>query len=138
MELWTINKECSDTDFWQLLIGREMTGSQRIGVHAGHADWNPLWTVTRTQHSRWQHIRPVLFCFVLFLHFYWVNKVKNKNPMMQGYLVDFSAAREMKLCMVGWHQRLNGHEFEQTPRDSEKQGSLTCCSAWGHRQSNKT
>ena len=49
--------------------------------------------------------------------------------MMQGYLVDFSAAREMKLCMVGWHQRLNGHEFEQTPRDSEKQGSLTCCSA---------
>ena len=26
--------------------------------------------------------------------------------------------------MVGWHHRLNGHEFEQTPQDSEGQGSL--------------
>ena len=24
--------------------------------------------------------------------------------------------------MVGWHHRLNGHEFEQTPGDSEEQG----------------
>ena len=31
--------------------------------------------------------------------------------------------------MVGWHHRLRGHEFEQTPRDSEGQGSLACCSA---------
>ena len=26
--------------------------------------------------------------------------------------------------MVGWHHRLNGHEFEQAPRDGEEQGSL--------------
>ena len=30
--------------------------------------------------------------------------------------------------MVGWHHRLNGHEFEQTWGDSEGQGSLACCS----------
>ena len=30
--------------------------------------------------------------------------------------------------MVGWHYRLNAHEFEQTPGDSEGQGSLECCS----------
>ena len=35
--------------------------------------------------------------------------------------------------MVGWHHRLSGHEFEQTSRDSEGQGSLVCCSPWGHR-----
>ena len=29
--------------------------------------------------------------------------------------------------MVGWHDQLNGHEFEQTPGDSEWQGSLACC-----------
>ena len=34
--------------------------------------------------------------------------------------------------MVGWHHQLNGHEFEQTPGDSEGQGSLACCSSWGH------
>ena len=32
--------------------------------------------------------------------------------------------------MVGWHHQLNGHEFEQTLRDSEGQGSLACCSPW--------
>ena len=34
--------------------------------------------------------------------------------------------------MVGWHHRFNGHEFEQSVRDSEGQGSLACCSPWGH------
>ena len=29
--------------------------------------------------------------------------------------------------MVGRHHRSNGHEFEQTPGDSEGQGSLACC-----------
>ena len=35
--------------------------------------------------------------------------------------------------MVGWHHQLNGYEFEQTLGDSEGQGSLACCSPWGHR-----
>ena len=30
--------------------------------------------------------------------------------------------------MVRWKHRLNGHECGQTPRDSEGQGSLACCS----------
>ena len=30
--------------------------------------------------------------------------------------------------MAGWPRQLNGHEFEQTPGDSEGQGSLSCCS----------
>ena len=37
--------------------------------------------------------------------------------------------------MVGWHHRFNGHEFEQTSGDSEGQGSLACCSPWGHKES---
>ena len=35
--------------------------------------------------------------------------------------------------MVGWHHQLNGHEYEQAPRDSEGQGSLACCRPRGHR-----
>ena len=35
--------------------------------------------------------------------------------------------------MVGWHHLFNGHEFEQTPGDSEGQGSLACCSPWAPR-----
>ena len=37
--------------------------------------------------------------------------------------------------MVGWHHRLDGHEFEQTPGVGDGQGSLACCSPWGHRES---
>ena len=36
--------------------------------------------------------------------------------------------------MVRWHHRLSGHEFEQTPGDSEGQGSLACCSPWGCKE----
>ena len=35
--------------------------------------------------------------------------------------------------MFGWHRRLSEHESEQTPGDSERQGSLACCSPWGRR-----
>ena len=33
--------------------------------------------------------------------------------------------------MVGWHQRLNGDEFEQAPGNGERQGCLAFCSPWG-------
>ena len=35
--------------------------------------------------------------------------------------------------MVGWHHRLNGHEFEPTLGDGEGQGSLACCGPRGCR-----
>ena len=38
----------------------------------------------------------------------------------------------------GWHHRLNGLEFEQTPGDGEGQRSLACYSSWGHKESDMT
>ena len=40
--------------------------------------------------------------------------------------------------MVGWHHRINGHEFEQTLGDTEGQGSLVCCSPGGRKESDTT
>ena len=40
--------------------------------------------------------------------------------------------------MVGWHHRLNRHEFEQAPGNGEGRGSLVCCSPWGHKESDAT
>ena len=40
--------------------------------------------------------------------------------------------------MVEWHHRFKGHEFEQTPGDGEGQGTLVCCSSWGHKESDMT
>ena len=40
--------------------------------------------------------------------------------------------------MFGWHHRLNGHEFEQTPGIDDGQGSLACCRPWGRKESDTT
>ena len=40
--------------------------------------------------------------------------------------------------MVGWHHWLDSHESEQILGDSEGQGSLVCCSPWGHKESDMT
>ena len=37
--------------------------------------------------------------------------------------------------MVGWHHQVHGHEFEQAPGVSDKQGSLGCCSPWCLKES---
>ena len=40
--------------------------------------------------------------------------------------------------MVGWHHRLNGHEFEQAPGVGDGQGSLKFYSRWGCKESDTT
>ena len=36
--------------------------------------------------------------------------------------------------MVGWHHRLDGHEFEQALAVGDRQGNLACCSPWGLKE----
>ena len=40
--------------------------------------------------------------------------------------------------MVGWHHRLNGHEFEQALGVGDGQGSLACFSPCGRKESDRT
>ena len=40
--------------------------------------------------------------------------------------------------MAGWHHWLNGRGFEQALGVSDGQGSLECCSSWGHKESDTT
>ena len=40
--------------------------------------------------------------------------------------------------MAGWHHRLDGHEFEWTPRDGDGQGGLAYCDSWVHKESDTT
>ena len=43
-----------------------------------------------------------------------------------------------RMRMVGWHHRLDGHEFEQAPGVGDGQGGSACCSPWGHKESDTT
>ena len=40
--------------------------------------------------------------------------------------------------MAGWHQQLDGHEFEQALGVGDGHGSLACCSPWGSKESDTT
>ena len=40
--------------------------------------------------------------------------------------------------IAGWHHQFKGDEFEQTPGDSERQGSLVCRSPWGQKELDTT
>ena len=40
--------------------------------------------------------------------------------------------------MVGWHHQLQRYEFEQALGVGDGQGSLACCSPWGHKESDTT
>ena len=40
--------------------------------------------------------------------------------------------------MIGWHHRLDGHEFEWTLGVGDGQGGLACCSSWGCKESDTT
>ena len=40
--------------------------------------------------------------------------------------------------MVGWYHGFEGHEFEQALAVGDGQGSLACCSQWGHKELDTT
>ena len=62
-----------------------------------------------------------------------VQKVRNTSICMAD---SFCCTAEDE--MVREHHRLSGHEFEETPGNSEGQGSLECCSPWGCKESDTT
>ena len=71
----------------------------------------------------------------------WLTDAKNqligKDPDA-GKLWRQKEKRAAENEMVGLDHRLNGHEFEQTPADTEGQGSLACYSSWGRKESDTT
>ena len=69
--------------------------------------------------------------------FDWKNWLIGKDPVAgKDWRQEENGTTEDEI--VGWHHRLNGHEFEQTPGDVEGQGNLMCYSPWGCKGSDIT
>ena len=68
-----------------------------------------------------------------FGHLMWRANSFEKTPMLGQ-----EKNRVTQNEMVGWHYQINGHKFGQTLGDSERQGSLVCCSPWGGKESDTT
>ena len=121
-ESWTIKKtECWRTDAFELGCWKRFL---RVP-----------WTARRFNQSIWKEIDPEYslegLMLKLKLQILWPLDAKNRLTGKDWRQEKGATEDEM----VGWHRRLSGHEFGQTPGDGEGQGILACCSAWGHKES---
>ena len=130
-ESWTIKKaECQRTDAFELWCLRRLL---RV-----------LWTTRRSNQSILKEISPEYSLVRLML------KLKLQYF---GHLIKEPTHRKRPRCwerlraggegddedeMVGWHHWFDGREFEQTPGVGDGEGSLVCCSPWGHKELDTT
>ena len=130
-ESWTIKKaECQKIDAFKLWCWKRLL---RV-----------LWTARRSNQSI-KEINPEYFIGRTDAEaeapVFWPPDVKSwptgKDPDAgKDWRQEEKVATEDTI--VRWHHRLDGHEFEQTPRSSKGQGSLVCCSLWGCKQLDTT
>ena len=128
-ESWTIKKaECWRIDSFKLWCWRRLL---RVP-----------WTARRSNQSILREISPeyslegLMLKLQYFDHLIWKSQLVRKDPDAGK---DWSQEEETTEDeMVGWHHRLNGWEFEQALGVGEGQGSLACCSPWGHKESDIT
>ena len=71
-----------------------------------------------------------------FGHLMWRTDSLEKTMMLEK--IEDRRRREWQDEMVGWHHRLDGHEFEQASGVGDGQGSLSCYSPWDHKESDTT
>ena len=100
------------------------------------------WTARRSNQTILKEISPEYSSEGLMLklklqyfgHLMWRANSLEKTLML-GRIEDGRRWGPIEDEMVWWHHQLNGHEFEQSLGDGEGQGSLVCCSPWGHKES---
>ena len=102
------------------------------------------WTARRSNQSILRETSPEYSLEGLLLKL----KLQSWQPDVKNWLArkDPDARKDWRLEekgmtedeMVGWHHWLDRHEFEQAPGVGDGQGSLACCSPWGHKESDTT
>ena len=123
-ESWALKNWC----FWTVVLEKTLESP---------------WTARRSNQSILKEISPEYSLEELVLKL----KLQYFGHLMQSWLFwkDPDAEKVWRQVkgmtedeMVGWHQQLDGHDFEQTLGDGEGQGSLACCSPWGYKDLNMT
>ena len=103
------------------------------------------WMARRSNQSIWKEINPKysLEGLMLKLKLQYFGHLMRRTDWSEKTLMLRKDWRQEEKGMtedemVGWHHQLNGHEFEQVSGAGYGQGSLACCSPWGHKESDTT
>ena len=98
------------------------------------------WTVRRLNQSILREINPEysLEGLMLKLKLQYFGHLMRRADSLEKTLmlgrIEGRRKRGKQDEMFGWHHRLSGYEFEQTPGDSEGQGRLACSIPWGCKE----
>ena len=125
-ESWVPKNWC----FWTVVLGKTLQSSLDFKeIQPVHSKRNQSWIFTGRTDAEAE--TPIL----------WLPDAKN-------WLIgkDLDAGKDWRQEekgmtedeMVGWHNRLNGHESEQAPGVADGQGGLVCCSPWGRKELDMT
>ena len=94
-----------------------------------------LWNARRSNQSVLKEINPEYSLQGLMLKLklqYFGYLMRRVDSLEKSLMLGKTEGRRRKGTIedgiVGWHHQLNGHEFEQTLGDSERQGTLAFCS----------
>ena len=101
------------------------------------------WTVRRSKQSILKEISPEYSLEGLMLKLQYFGHLMGRTGSLEKTLMltKIEGQEEMGTTedeMVGWHHRLDGHEFEQVSGVGDGQGSLACCSSWGCKELDTT
>ena len=128
-ESWTIMK--LSTEEWML---------SNCGV--GEDSWESLWSVRRSNPLILMEINVGYSLERLMLRLQYFGHLIRKAKSLEKTWCQERLRAGGEEGDRGWDDwmasLLNGHEFEQAPGDDEGQGSLACCSPWGHKESETT
>ena len=95
------------------------------------------WTARRSSLSILKEISPEYSLEGLMLKLQYFGHLMQRASSLEKTLmlgnIEGRRRRGQQDEMVGWHDRLNGYEFKQALGFGEGQGSLVCCSPWGHK-----
>ena len=103
-------------------------------IKNGQKTWIDVSTKMSILHIYWNSLEGWTLKFQYFGHL-----MQRANSLEKTLILGKTGGRGevgAKDEMVGWHHRLKGHEFEQT-QENGGQGSLACCSPWGHKEWDK-
>ena len=102
------------------------------------SDWRKIKPVNPKGNQSWIHFKDQCWSWNSNTSATWYKELTHwKDPDAgQDWRQEEKVTTEDE--MVGWHHRLEGHEFEQAPGVGDGQGSLACCCSWGSKESDMT
>ena len=122
-KIWTIKKaECWRIDAFKLWYWRDTWESLGLKDQTILKETSPEYSLEG---------------LMLKLKLQYFGHLMGRNDSLEKTLmlgkIEGGRIREQQRMMVGWHHRLNGHEFEQALGVGDGQGSLVCWSPWGRK-----